>query len=71
MAIVQQDLDALEEAIVKGVKVVKYVDKEVTYRSLDEMLRVRDIIRKKLGLDTDDNTGGRGRRRLASYCKNI
>lgn len=71
MAIMLEDLEALEEAIVKGIKVVRYVDKEVTYRSLDEMLRVRDMIRRKLGLDTDTKTGGRGRRRLADYCKNL
>jgi len=43
-------LEKLEDAIAKGVKKVKYQDKEVEYRTLDEMLRLRDVMRKGLGL---------------------
>ena len=39
----QEKLDALENAIAEGVLKVKYQDKEVQYRSLDEMLRLREI----------------------------
>lgn len=49
MAYSQTDLDAIEEAIASGALKVKYADKEVTYRSLDEMMKVRDLIRRKLG----------------------
>lgn len=63
------DLKAIESALAKGVRVVKYVDKEVTYRSVDEMLKIRDMIRQCLGLGKDANTGGRGLRRVASYNK--
>lgn len=45
-----ENLEALEEAIAGGEKRVKYTDKEVEYRSLDEMLKIRDLMRKKLGL---------------------
>jgi hypothetical protein len=43
-------LEALEAAIADGVTTVKYSDKEVTYRSLDEMLKVRKLMMGKLGL---------------------
>jgi hypothetical protein len=62
------DLKAIENALAKGVKTVKYVDKEVTYRSVDEMLKIRDLMRQCLGIGTDNN-GTRGRRRVSSYNK--
>lgn len=56
MAYTQDDLTAIETAIKSGALTVEYADKKVTYRSLAEMLRIRDIIRKALGLT---NTSGR------------
>jgi hypothetical protein len=58
MAWTQAQLDALEEAIASGVLTVKYTDKEVTYRSQKEMLTLRDMMRKALGLTSN------GRRRI-------
>lgn len=46
----QEALDALEEAIAHGALRVKYTDKEVTYRSLADMLQLRDLMRRCLGL---------------------
>lgn len=46
----QTDLDALEAAIAKGVQRVKYSDKEIWYHSLDDMLKLRDAMRKALGV---------------------
>lgn len=43
-------LEALEAAIAEGVFRVKYSDKEVQYRSLAEMMQIRDIMRRQLGL---------------------
>ena len=42
-------LAAVEDAIAGGYLRVRYDDKEVWYRSLDELLRVRDMIRNRLG----------------------
>ena len=42
-------LKSLEAAIATGALMVRYADKTVTYRSLDEMLKVREIMRKALG----------------------
>lgn len=50
MAFTQTQLDALEEAIASGAKRVKYGDKEVEYPSLNEMMRLRDMMRRALGL---------------------
>lgn len=50
-AFTQAQLDALEAAIADGALKVSYNGKEVEYRSLKEMLKIRDIIRNALGLD--------------------
>jgi hypothetical protein len=50
MAFTQAQLDAIEEGIAAGTTSVSYEGKSVTYRSLDDMLRVRAIIRSALGL---------------------
>lgn len=54
MAYTQQQLDALEAAIADGALTVKYGDKQTTYRSLDEMIRIRDMMRGDLGLSSGD-----------------
>lgn len=50
MAWTVDQLQALEAAIAQGAMRVKYADHEVQYRSLDEMLRLRDMMRRDLGL---------------------
>ena len=45
-------LAAIEEAISGGYLEVEYDDKRVKYRSLAELLQVRDLIRSKLGSGT-------------------
>lgn len=50
MAYTEQQLADLDAAIAQGALTVKYADKQVTYRSLDEMLRLRDLMRGELGL---------------------
>lgn len=49
-AFTQTHIDKIEEAIAQGALRVKYADKEVTYRSLDEMLKIRAVMRKALGV---------------------
>lgn len=44
MAWTQADLDALENAIAKGVLVVGHGSKRVQYRSLDEMKQIRSMM---------------------------
>jgi hypothetical protein len=49
----QSDLDALEDAIKGGTKRVEYEDRSVTYRSLEEMMQLRKIMREELGHESD------------------
>lgn len=46
-----EQLEALEDAIAKGVRRVEYRDKQIEYRSLKEMMQLRSQMRKCLGLD--------------------
>lgn len=56
----QDQLNALDEAIALGALTVKYSDKEVTYRSLADMLATRKLIvadlAKQAGLTGLGNT---------------
>lgn len=66
MAYTQAQLDAIEKAIGEGALEIEYGNptKRVKYRSLDEMIRVRDLIRKDLGITT-----GTTKRLYFSTCK--
>ena len=66
MAWTQTDLATLEKAIADGVMEVKYEDKTVKYRSLAEMLKIRDLIRGDLGLNSGNN-----RRAYPSHSKGL
>lgn len=50
-----EQLERLEKAIAQGVKKVTYNDKTVEYRDLSEMLRIREEMRKSLGLINTKN----------------
>jgi hypothetical protein len=65
MAFTQEQYDKLNDAIAQGVLEVKYADKTVVYRSLDEMLRLRNVIGQELGLFSNGNGG----RLYASFDK--
>ena len=67
MAYTQAQLDAIDAAIVDGVLTVKYQDKLTTYRSLDELLRIRRLIAGELNPDC----GIVSRRSLASVSKGL
>ncbi len=44
-----EQLNTLNEAIALGALTVKYADKEVVYRSLPDMLRVKSLMEADLG----------------------
>ncbi|MCK9802359.1 hypothetical protein M1B34_33120 [Pseudomonas sp. MAFF 302030] len=48
MSFTQKHLDAVEAAIARGEKTVRYGDRTVEYRSIDELLTARDQIRTSL-----------------------
>lgn len=53
MAWSSSDLSALEDAIKQGVRRVQYQDKIVDYRSLSEMLELRNLMKRELSLTAD------------------
>ena len=65
-AFTEENLSLLEQAIVDGVKKVKYTDKEVEYRSLEEMMKIRNLMRKELckGSSSETSKGLFGGRRI-------
>jgi len=48
MSFTQKHLDAVESAIARGEKTVRYADRTVEYRTVDELLKARDEIRTSL-----------------------
>lgn len=57
MAYTQQQLDDLEAAIAEGVTSVSSNGRQVSYRNLGEMLKLRDLMAQELGVS------GAGRQR--------
>ena len=55
MAWSSTDLTNLEDAIAQGVLTVSINGKTVTYRSLADMLALRDVMRREIGLSTAQN----------------
>jgi len=56
MSFSQAQLDAIEAGIAAGTTSIAYEGRSVTYRSLDEMLRIRAILRISLGFTTQPVT---------------
>lgn len=50
MAFSESQLTALESAIAKGVLSVQFGERRVTYQSLTEMIKLRDVMRTELGV---------------------
>ena len=48
MSFTQTHLDAVEAAIARGEKTVRYTDRTVEYRTVDELLKAREEIRSSL-----------------------
>ena len=66
MAFSQAQLDALEAAIASGTLEVRTGDKSVRYHSLDEMIKLRDVIRNQLNADAQIPTS---RASFASFVR--
>ncbi len=61
-----ENLQALEQAIALGATEVWYGDKRIVYRSLGEMIRIRDLMKIELGLVT-----GASKKVIPSYNKGL
>lgn len=62
----QAQYDALCQAIAEGVLIVKHEGKTVEYRSLDQMLQIKALMERDLGLVTEAST-----RRVGVFCKGL
>lgn len=60
------DIALLEKAIAQGTLRVQYADKLIEYRSLGDMLRTLDLMRKDLGVAPKD-----GGRKFAQHSKGL
>lgn len=65
MAFSLEQYQALSAAVAEGALSVRYADKSVTYRSLDEMLRLLKLMATELGI----TVGAPGGRRYTSFSK--
>jgi len=54
MPFTSADLDAIEAAVKTGELSVSYRDRSVTYRSFDELLCARDLVKKDLDASSPD-----------------
>lgn len=59
MAFTQSQLNNLEQAIAEGVTSVRLNGRQVEYRSLKEMERLRDSMRAEIGVSASVNTRSR------------
>jgi hypothetical protein len=66
MAFTQQQLDAIDEAIASGELVVKYNGKEITYRSMDELLKARNVISESLAPQVP---GSKNMTSVVEFCR--
>lgn len=67
-----ENLAILEKAIAGGVRRVKYSDKEIEYRSLNEMLQVYNLMHSVLHPKKKGKRGVfGGRRRVAVHSKGL
>ncbi len=66
MAYTNEQYLALKEAIAGGELSVRYADRNIVYRSIDEMLRIQRLMEAELFPSAGASTGGR---RLTSFSK--
>lgn len=48
MAITQSDIDKINQAIAKGEHIVRFADRMVEYRSVDELIKARNAMTAEL-----------------------
>lgn len=66
MAYTTLEYETLVKAIAQGALSVEYGDKKVTYRSLEEMLRLKKSMEVELGI-----ASGTSSRRYATHSKGL
>ena len=67
MAYTTLEYDTLVKAIAQGALIVEYGDKKVTYRSLNEMIRIKSAMEAELNIGASKNSS----RRYAEHSKGL
>lgn len=67
MAFTVTNLADLDRALASGARRIKYQDREVDVRSQSDLLRLRRLMRRELGLEPK----GRNRRLGSSFSKGL
>lgn len=67
MAFTQTDLDAIDAAIASGELTVKSNGREVTYRSMDDLLKARSTIQAGIAASSTGRNGGSFRYTFATH----
>lgn len=68
MALSQQDLDALDTALASGELTIRTNGREVTYRSVDDLLKARAAVAAALAATTSPSRPAGPRHLLASFA---
>lgn len=53
MAITQQDIDKIDRAIARGESVVRFADRTVEFRSVDELIKAKQAMQAELSKATN------------------
>lgn len=64
MAFTQEQYDAISAAIAEGVTTVSQNGRQIAYRNLSDMIKVRNLMAEELGI-----TSGAGNRRSRRYVQ--
>lgn len=68
MTFTSEQYTAICDAIANGILTVRYSDKTVTYRSLSEMIRIKSMMEKDMGVSVSDPFS---RTRFTEYNKEL
>lgn len=52
MAITQQDIDKIDRAIARGESVIRFADRTVEFRSVDELIKAKHAMQEELSKAT-------------------
>jgi len=67
MPVQQSEIDALNEAIASGERLVRFADRTIEYRSVDELIRARDDRLRQMQSEQDTAAGVTRPRQIRIY----
>jgi len=67
MAVLQSDIDALNKAIASGERQIALGAKQITYRSIDDLIKARNDLEAQMAKDEASAAGTPIKRRVYAY----